>query len=683
MFGAYSRVTNDDSDDEGGTAARLLRETAAGPPPAVAPAVVTSTASLRGRTQQAVQQRKGGPASGSGGWLDGSTAGPGPASTSAGAGAGAANLIDFGDDPMPAKPAGGRPDSKTGGGRGGGAAPKQDVELVCMHPADPFEFLVQQTAAQPPPPTYVGSPDTSVGAGAGARPQHPLDFGFGDLASGGSASTSAAAAAPPAPAGGGSLFPNFGSFADLLGPLTGSAPAAAAASGAASTSAAGGGGGGGGGGGLWGFGTTAAAGAGAGTGALAKGHAHSQSATGIDDLLAQQRAMREAADGVGGGRPAPQHGLPPHGHGQGHGQHRAPAVFDPFGDGTAPSNGAAGPSSAPGAGGGGGGAYYSAGGRGSATASGDEAAGGATGRSGGAGAGADGAGLAPGEDPAEPGGGGGTGYAVGARELLLYAVPLFKDRLVFLPVVNWKDEEDTSTVLGKVNAGLNGVQQSISGMWHSLKDKGNIPAKIYKAGQAILENMNAEERLMRNIPKRANKLVVHHPSSVPPDEIQDQLTALTSTFCYKSAGKAAAAGVMLPVAVGLELIAVPGIGWYTAYQLFKSTSAAAGGSRLNQYLKSDKREVRICYAPEPKMDLFILKARLSPDGVLTSEDIEDFCHDLKEPQLLHPLTELRNRHLKKTQTMNADYALLPMNAPDGDDPYSSSAGGAAGGKKKD
>lgn len=42
---------------------------------------------------------------------------------------------------------------------------------------DPFEFLVQQTAAQPPPPTYTGSPDASVAA---ARPQgqHPLDFGF-------------------------------------------------------------------------------------------------------------------------------------------------------------------------------------------------------------------------------------------------------------------------------------------------------------------------------------------------------------------------------------------------------------------------------------------------------------------------------------------------------------------------
>ncbi len=49
------------------------------------------------------------------------------------------------------------------------------------------------------------------------------------------------------------------------------------------------------------------------------------------------------------------------------------------------------------------------------------------------------------------------------------------------------------------------------------------------------------------------QLVVHHPATIPPDEIQDQLTQLTSSFCYKSAGKAAVAGVMLPVAVGLEV----------------------------------------------------------------------------------------------------------------------------------
>lgn len=51
------------------------------------------------------------------------------------------------------------------------------------------------------------------------------------------------------------------------------------------------------------------------------------------------------------------------------------------------------------------------------------------------------------------------------------------------------------------------------------------------------------------------QMVIHFPTDYGPDEIQDQLTQLTSSFCVKSAGKAAVAGVMLPVAVGLEVIA--------------------------------------------------------------------------------------------------------------------------------
>lgn len=37
----------------------------------------------------------------------------------------------------------------------------------------------------------------------------------------------------------------------------------------------------------------------------------------------------------------------------------------------------------------------------------------------------------------------------------------------------------------------------------------------------------------------------------------------------QSAGKAAAAGLLLPVAVGVEIIAVPGTGWFMLYQLYK------------------------------------------------------------------------------------------------------------------
>jgi hypothetical protein len=50
-------------------------------------------------------------------------------------------------------------------------------------------------------------------------------------------------------------------------------------------------------------------------------------------------------------------------------------------------------------------------------------------------------------------------------------------------------------------------------------------------------------------------MVIQHPSDFQPDEIQDQLSTLTANFCVKNAGKAAMAGVMLPVAVGLEMVA--------------------------------------------------------------------------------------------------------------------------------
>ena len=35
----------------------------------------------------------------------------------------------------------------------------------------------------------------------------------------------------------------------------------------------------------------------------------------------------------------------------------------------------------------------------------------------------------------------------------------------------------------------------------------------------------------------------------------------SQAYCVKSVGKAAAAGLALPVAVGLEVLAVPGAGW--------------------------------------------------------------------------------------------------------------------------
>lgn len=48
-------------------------------------------------------------------------------------------------------------------------------------------------------------------------------------------------------------------------------------------------------------------------------------------------------------------------------------------------------------------------------------------------------------------------------------------------------------------------------------------------------------------------------------------------------------------------------------------------------------------SPLRRLDAYVERARLSPDGLLTQDDVEDLVHELEEPGLQHPLTELRNR----------------------------------------
>lgn len=309
------------------------------------------------------------------------------------------------------------------------------------------------------------------------------------------------------------------------------------------------------------------------------------------------------------------------------------------------------------------------------------------------------------------------------RELLIYAIPLMKDRLVFLPVTAFefgKDEDEeeggekdrerkedkevaasgahevmgntideerespsgrpavpVTTVIGRgIMTGLSSVQSIMSSWWTNMKEAnpGSFKRHVHDAASSIIENLTAEERLMKNIPRHANKLIVYHPACIDPIQVQEQLNTMTSSFCMRSMGKAAVAGTLLPVAVGIEILAVPGIGWYALYQLYKSSIATAGGLRLKSYLAHGGGEdiVRVNYAAEPKLDLFVERAALSPDGILTNDDVDDLCFDLKEPNLYHNLSELRKRYIarhvkaKSAKDGNADYALLPVH-PSGQD----------------
>ncbi len=65
------------------------------------------------------------------------------------------------------------------------------------------------------------------------------------------------------------------------------------------------------------------------------------------------------------------------------------------------------------------------------------------------------------------------------------------------------------------------------------------------------------------------------------------------------------------------------------------------------------------------MDSYIERCKMSPDGMLTNDDIEDLCHELGEDSLQHPLTELRARYLKRQTAHTGDgYAMLPVNERD-------------------
>ena len=65
------------------------------------------------------------------------------------------------------------------------------------------------------------------------------------------------------------------------------------------------------------------------------------------------------------------------------------------------------------------------------------------------------------------------------------------------------------------------------------------------------------------------------------------------------------------------------------------------------------------------MDTYIERCKSNSDGLLTNDDIEDLCNELGEESLLHPLTELRARYLKRQVKHTDDgYAMLPIQERD-------------------
>ncbi|MEW5305856.1 MAG: hypothetical protein WDW36_008371 [Sanguina aurantia] len=212
-------------------------------------------------------------------------------------------------------------------------------------------------------------------------------------------------------------------------------------------------------------------------------------------------------------------------------------------------------------------------------------------------------------------------------------------------------------------------------MWQGMgQDSASVVSKkVYDVGQAVLESTSPEERLLQAIPKNVTKIIIYHPAQVPPDQLRMKLAGISSSTGLKSAGKAAVAGLMLPVVVGVDLLLNPGLPVLTAYAAWeasKGTASALGGARLARYIGNADGSgcggtgtVRMNYLPDSRLDPYIAAADDGVEGVLTEDDIVAMCEELHQEELLQPLSELRRRHMrntvrKRSQGGGAEYSLL-------------------------
>lgn len=61
-----------------------------------------------------------------------------------------------------------------------------------------------------------------------------------------------------------------------------------------------------------------------------------------------------------------------------------------------------------------------------------------------------------------------------------------------------------------------------------------------------------------------------------------------------------------------------------------------------------------------RLDVYMEHARVSPDGTLSHEEIDDLCHELSVPTLHHPMVELRARYIRKHVPKNNGYQMLQV-----------------------
>ncbi|KAF6258069.1 hypothetical protein COO60DRAFT_1701524 [Scenedesmus sp. NREL 46B-D3] len=271
------------------------------------------------------------------------------------------------------------------------------------------------------------------------------------------------------------------------------------------------------------------------------------------------------------------------------------------------------------------------------------------------------------------------------QELIIYAIPLTRGKVIRQPpgsgaagaglgllrrarsalglqAKGWKQ-----AVAGHVGK----VQGEASDLWERLAtaEQGSV---ANKAGQARAGQHLAEERLMRGVPKDISKVLIHHPSQVTPELIMEQMQTMTKSYGLKAVGRAAAATVMLPLAVGVDLVILPGpqvLTYYTMWQLYRNTNGALGTTRMTKFITQggSSENIRVNYVIDARLDRYFDQALDCPQGVLSEDDIDALVSDLREPSLQEALHSLRTKALtdenRRTSRAGDEYVSLPPTDP--------------------
>eukprot|EP00798_Chlamydomonas_sp_ICE-L_P026000 gene26000-11691_t len=87
----------------------------------------------------------------------------------------------------------------------------------------------------------------------------------------------------------------------------------------------------------------------------------------------------------------------------------------------------------------------------------------------------------------------------------------------------------------------------------------------------------------------------------------DRLTSMTKRHGVASQAKVALAGLLLPLAFGIDVMVVPGpqmFTYYTVFQMWKHSKSTKGSARLTKYVGQEGKDknVRVNYAGDSRLD---------------------------------------------------------------------------------